>query len=407
MDERTKKIIVKLFCVFLSFILWLYISNIENPIRSHEIKGVPVEIENSDVLKESNLVLSLEQNFEVNIRIEGPSNEIYSVDKNDFKLKVDLSEYVLKKGENTIPIEVYNYPETINIKNNNNLVVKVKVEEFSQKQVDVISKVETTFKAGFSQKSINIEPEKVMVSGPSSVLDKVEGAAIIGKIENIYEDLNETFKIVCIDKSGNEIEGLELEKEEGIMEIKVSKGKEVSIIPTYIGNLREGLVMEGAELSLSKVIINGEIDAIDGIHSLKTEDINLSNINSSQDIEVKINVPDGVSIVSGSDKVTIKIKIRDNGLTTKEFYNLNINYIGMKKETYKYELPSTVNLTLLGIAEELIGIDVENIKIEANLGELTEGEHIVTWKAKLLSGGSVKIVPDFGEVIVKITRITE
>lgn len=406
MDKGTKKIIIQLFCVVLSFILWLYISNIENPIRNHNIKGVPVEIENSDTLKESKLVLSLEQNLEVDIRVEGPSNEVYSVDKNDFKLKVDLSEYVLKKGENTIPIRVDNYPEGINIKNNNNLTVKVKVEELSQKEVNVISKVETTFKAGFSQKSINIKPEKVMVSGPLSVLQNVESATIIGKIENIFEDTNETFEIVCIDKVGDIVEGLELEKEQGVIEVKVSKGKEVEIIPTYTGKLREGLIMEGAELSLSKVIINGEIGVIDDIHSLKTEDINLSNINSSQDIEVKINVPDGVNIVSGSEKVTIKIKIRDNGSITKDFYNLNINYIGMNKEVYKYELPSTVNLTLSGIAEELVSIDIENIKIEANLSELTEGEHIVIWKAKLLSGGSVKIVPDSGEVIVKITNIT-
>lgn len=405
MDKGPEKIIVKLACVVLAFSLWLYVSNVENPTRDYQIQNVPVEIENIDSLKESKLVVSSDQDFKVDLRVEGPTSQIYSLDKDDFKLKIDLSEYVLKKGENNIPIEVENYPEGINIKNTNNLTVKVKVEELAQKEVNVISNVVTTFKAGCSQKSLSVNPETVVVLGPSSLVDKVENAALIGDFNDIYEDIEESFQMSAVDKYGKVITGVQLSKSEGILQVKVAKGKEVSIIPSYTGSLRDGLVMESAELSLSKVTISGEIDKIDGIEVLSTEDINLSNINSSQDIETKIKIPDGVTIISGNDNLTVKIKIKNTQTITKDFYNLKINYSGFEETKFKYEMPSTLNLTLSAAAEELQNINLDNIKIDASVIGLAEGEHSVIWTAKLLNESNVKIVSNTGTITVKITKI--
>lgn len=40
---KDSTLIVKLICLLLSFGLWLYISNVENPVRTYEIKNIPVE----------------------------------------------------------------------------------------------------------------------------------------------------------------------------------------------------------------------------------------------------------------------------------------------------------------------------------------------------------------------------
>lgn len=97
MDKRKEKIITIMVCVLLSFALWVYISNVENVNRSLELKNVSVTLENESALSESKLVLLPDQTFEVNLRIEGPSKEVYSISKEDFNLKVDLSAYSIKK----------------------------------------------------------------------------------------------------------------------------------------------------------------------------------------------------------------------------------------------------------------------------------------------------------------------
>ena len=45
--KNKQKVIVQLVCILLSLCLWIYVTNIKNPIKSYELKNVPVEILNS------------------------------------------------------------------------------------------------------------------------------------------------------------------------------------------------------------------------------------------------------------------------------------------------------------------------------------------------------------------------
>ena len=46
--KNKQKVIVQLVCILLSLCLWIYVTNIKNPIKSYELKNVPVEILNSN-----------------------------------------------------------------------------------------------------------------------------------------------------------------------------------------------------------------------------------------------------------------------------------------------------------------------------------------------------------------------
>lgn len=73
---KEKNLMVKLVCLLLSFGLWIYISNIENPIKQYTITNIPVQIVNLDVLKEDNLTLAPDQNFTISLTIQGTSTNI-------------------------------------------------------------------------------------------------------------------------------------------------------------------------------------------------------------------------------------------------------------------------------------------------------------------------------------------
>ena len=46
-----KNFLVKFICLLLSFSLWLYIINVENPVRELKLNNVPVQVVNSEVLR--------------------------------------------------------------------------------------------------------------------------------------------------------------------------------------------------------------------------------------------------------------------------------------------------------------------------------------------------------------------
>ena len=131
--NKNETLIPKIISLLLSFGLWIYISNVENPVRTYEVKNIPVELVNLDSLTNSNFAVLENQNFTVDLKLEGPSTDVVKVRPEDFKIVADMSTYALKIGENTIPVQIISYPENITIKNNGFLGIKVNLEELVKK----------------------------------------------------------------------------------------------------------------------------------------------------------------------------------------------------------------------------------------------------------------------------------
>ena len=100
--NKNETLIPKIISLLLSFGLWIYISNVENPVRTYEVKNIPVELVNLDSLTNSNFAVLENQNFTVDLKLEGPSTDVVKVRPEDFKIVADMSTYALKIGENTI-----------------------------------------------------------------------------------------------------------------------------------------------------------------------------------------------------------------------------------------------------------------------------------------------------------------
>ena len=403
-DNKDKKIGVKLVCVLLSFALWLYITSIENPNKTLTLSGVSVEILNADALKTLNLAILPEQDFHIDLKIEGPTNEIYSVSKEDFKLSADLGNYALKKGENNIPVQVINYPDGVNIKSESVLSIKVIIEESISKEVKLKSKVNKTFKTGYSEKTSTIEPEKISVSGPKSLVDMVDAAVIVGDAVDIDQSFQESYSIQAVSKDENVIQGVELSEEKATLKETVVKGKDVELKTRYVGALPEGLTLDREELSKSRIGISGDSKIVEQIEYLDLEPINLSQVSTSGEINVNIIVPAGVKLIGDDAYITVKLTLKDNRIVVKTLENVPITFTHPDDSKFNYVLPSTVKLTLSGTKSSLESITEKNILVESSLESFTTaGEYDAIWNASILNSENVKIDTNTGTVKVKVT----
>lgn len=405
MDKgNEKRGIVQLLCILLSFGLWLYVSSFENPNRTSDIKGIPVEIVNSDALKNSNLALIPNQDFTITLKIEGAASEVYSVKAGDFKIRADLGDYALKKGENNIPIQIVNYPQNINIKNTSVLSIKVKIENFAEKDIKVSSKLDTSFKTGFSQRGIEIKPDTVKVSGAESSVVKVNYVAMVGAIKDISGDFEDNFEMKAFDSEGNEVKDVKLSQSTGSISMKVGKGKDVPVKVKYTGSLPNGMSIDKASLSKSNIRLIGDSENLDKVEFIETEPINLSNINGDKDIKVKLSVPEGMSVDKENEYINVNIKVKSNSPITKSF-DVKIVYSG-KDDKYTYEISQqSVSITLTGPEASLATITAANLKVEGVLTNLTEGSHDVEWKVSLINTdkNDITISPKSGIANVKVT----
>lgn len=381
MDEKSEsKIVVKVICVLLSFSLWLYVINSENPSRTSVIKDVSVDILNEDVLKSLGLTLSPNQEFVIDLNIEGPTTEVYSIKKEDFSLSVDLSDYALKAGENNVPVKLVDYPNSINVKSDNVLSIKIKIEDLIEKEVDLRSNVDVSFRNGFSLSSKEVNPSKVIVSGPKSMVDKVNHAELNGTITDVSEDLDEEFDIWAVDSAGSKVSDVTLNKEKGKLKINVIQGKEANVKVNYKGELPKGITISKEELENKTVSIKGENSVINNITTIETEEIDLSSVTKSGNYTVKLKVPEGVTIVSNTETVVVNLTL--DGEITKVINDVPITFNDFDNDKFTILDPVLINVTISGNINEVNKITKDDIEINASLLDISEpGSYNINWTA--------------------------
>lgn len=365
MDNKDKKerIIIPIICLLMSIGLWFYVSNVENTIRKYDLNKVPVELLNVDSLEKSKLALTPNQEFYVNLKLEG-SNEIYKVKRDDFKITVDISEYALKKGENRMSVNIVESPANITIKNNNNLNIVINLEEISEKTMEVASEIVVAEKSGYFVSPIEINPGEVKVTGAESLVNKVNSLVIRGEVNDATEDLVASYPIIPVDSAGKEVEGVELESKYADVVIKVSKGKSIPIKINTIGDLPLDLKLKSIEGSRKTSEIIGPKELLDQIVELQTESIDLSQIKDNEEINVGIIVPDGVNILQGEEFTTVKVNVIK--MISKEL-EIKFTVNGLAESLKITHEKNTIKVKVTAFEDQIEAITTDNIKAELNV----------------------------------------
>ncbi|MBN1072994.1 hypothetical protein DVV91_01280 [Clostridium botulinum] len=381
--NKNKSLVAKLICLLLSFGLWLYISNVENPVRTYELKGVPVELINKESISKSNLAIVGEESFTVDLTLEGATSEITKAKKDSFKLTADMSSYALKNGENIIPIQIVSYPQNINIKNNGFLGIKIKLETLITKDVSLKSQVNITYKENIYKKDLTVSPEKATISGPESEVNKVDRGILVGNIENLEKDINKKFPIKFVTKDNKEVKGITSKVNEAELNIKVNNGKTVPINIKTIGISNDGISIESMVAEPKSVHIIGEDKILNSINSIDTQEINISNITADAEVNTNLKLPEGVTIQENSQNVKVKFSVKKAQEVTKniscavEYTNLNPNLIIDSSK-------STANVSISGLESVINSITEAEFKATVDLSNISE-EGTYTYKPSVIS----------------------
>lgn len=424
MDKRNTKqtLGIKLLCLLLSFILWLYVSNVQNSVRTFTLKEVPVKVLNTESLKSYGLALAPDQNFSVDLKLEGDVKYIYSVSKEQFALTADIGEYALKSGINKIPVNVINYPEQINIKNNGNLTIEVKLEKLVSKEVSTTSDVNVTFAKGAYKQKEQFTSEKVSVSGPKSAVDRVETVALVGTLEDVSSNTTKEFPFKPLDADGKVVHGVTLSKNTGVISIGVNNGKSVNIVANTVGNIPVGYKLINTTLSRQTAQIIGSDSKLNNITSLKTEEIDLSNITSSTEKQVKIIAPDGISLLGGESTVTVKFDVQkeENKETTNNNTNNNndnnkisktisipVNYKGLDNSLELSNETKTISFKIEGNKPDVESLNDSNFSCNFDISKYKDaGTFDGSPKIEITNSASKVTISDVGGIKFTLSKKT-
>ena len=345
---KEKNLMVKLVCLLLSFGLWIYISNIENPIKQYTITNIPVQIVNLDVLKEDNLTLAPDQNFTISLTIQGTSTNIYSINKSQFTVVANLSNYTLKSGDNSIPVEITNSPNNVNIKNNGVLRINIKLENITEKTMPVKSELNVTTSNSTYVKNISFSTNQITVSGPEETVNEVSKLVVRGNVTANNSTTTASFPVVAVDSSGNVVNDVVLSTNNVQTTITVEKGKLVPIKVQTTGELRAGLTLENIIANPNTIKILGSESVLDSTDEILSEPINLNSITGNETIITNLIVPRNITLLPNENEINVDVKVSGADENNSE------NVINGNTETTKtFEIPITIEGNLSGYTANL------------------------------------------------------
>ena len=399
--KNKQKVIVQLVCLLLSIGLWIYVTNIENPIKSYELGRVPVEIKNVDSLKDVGLALAPNQEFYVNLKIEGNSQDLFRVDKSDFNISVDLSEFVLKNGENKIAVNIESVPNTVKIKNSNGLAITVNTEAYATKEVPVKSKINVMSKSSYYVATPVFSPETIVVSGAESLVNSVTKVVAEGEESNAVKTIIKDYIVIPVDEDDNEIKGVQLSQKWAEATIQINQGKTVPIKINTTGILGKGLKLKSISSTITEIGITGSEAVLNSISEIETETINLSEITDSTNIDVALGIPDGILIHNGENSITVNIVLEK--VKTREF-TIDYSMKGKQEDITIVPDNNKVTITVSGFEDVLNSLTEANFTAELNVSEYTEdGEFSKAPTVSLVGVDNVNI-DTIGEIKLTVTK---
>ena len=408
--NQNKTLIPKIICLLLSFGLWIYISNVENPVRSVEIKNIPVELVNLDSLENSNFALSGNQKYTVDLKIEGPSTDVIKVKPEDFKIIADISTYALKTGENIVPVQIISYPENVTIKNNGFLGIKVELEDLVSRDIEIQSRVKLKYNDNIYEISKKITPSSVTVQGAKSIVDKISSAVIDGEENGISTDFEKSYDIKFLDSKGEEVKNIYSKIDKAKLSVVVSSGKSVPINLKTTETPKAGLELMGYELSSNYVNIIGSSDSLANIKSVDTETVDISNLNDTSELDVKLILPEGVKVTSGQEYVKVKVilKVKENiNENNNKTLNIKVNFNNLKDNLILESSSEKVSVTISGTQSELEKINESSLTAVVDLSAVTdEGTYYYDSEVSFNSPTSTTI-DNIGKVEIVIKKKSE
>lgn len=364
---KKKEILIKVICILLSFGLWLYVNNVENPKREIVVANIPVEILNTQVLSEYGLALDPNQPITVSLKVEGPSSEIYKVNKSQFKVIADLGAYGLTTGENNIPVVVVSGPSGVTVLNNYPLA-KIKLEALEKKTMPIYSEINVKNSAGTYVRKVNISPSTAVVEGPESLVNEVVKLVIREQVDDINSPKVLNLPIVALNSVGQVVNGVTINPTTADALINVEKGTAVPIKVETTGTLPSGISLKSIVPSVPSIEIVTNQKETAPITSISTEPINLSNITGSTDIPVKLKLPVGVINLSGNNTINVRVNV-DKAMS--KTISVPIKITG-ENSNYNYTLSQgNAEVVLTGAEKDLEAVDPSKIICQVNVSELT------------------------------------
>ena len=391
---------LKLIAILFALILWFAVINIDDPVVSETFKNVPVQLVNTEVLTEAGKTYEVLENTDVveSITIYGPRTLVEALKENDIVAKADISDITVA---NTVAVNV-----TVDVRNSSKITnirsslecVKLNVENSKTKQLVINATTTGKLASGCIVGGIEMDQNRVRVSGPASVISQIATAKVNVDITESSSDVATYSAVRLYDQDGNEIVSDLVTKsaEKVHINVDVLPTKYVPIKYQLVGTVADGygVVEDAVSCDIMTVLIAGETEVLRNVKeiTIASDELDITGIAEEKEFTVMLKnyLPAGIILgdkeydgkvkvkVPVEEIVTEVIEILKEDLTIKNIpEGMNVTMIDVPEYT-EFEVTGTVSKVRQAMTDKTTGvIDMEEALTSTGLSAWLEGIYSV------------------------------
>lgn len=354
---------IKIISLLSAMVLWMYVMAIVDPEETKLFENIPVTITNKNELNERDLVIYPEQDLTTNIYVTGKLSNLKKVTKDDINVYGQINNPL--EGNNEIYLKV-STSQRVNYDFKNPVMI-VTLEKIISEDKSIKVDITGSGKNNVDNIMLQDNIDKVSVSGPRSLVNKVKRVVGTVKVNGELNDFSQSIKLEPVDAKGKVVEGIELEKDSVNVNITLLTQKTVPITLKLSDNGESGV---NYTMSQNTVTIKGKKDIVDSINDIETQPVKLSEILPGTSKDVYLQVPSGITIET--KYITIKKNSEENAV---EVYTYTAKDIEIRNnieniDKSKIKIPNSINVSIEYLQSEG-SINKDDIKLYIDLNEVS------------------------------------
>ena len=383
----TNNIGLKLLAALFAMILWLVVVNIDDPKISQRFTA-SVMIENGEYLTEQGKYYEvLNDTNTIVFAVTAKRSYIEKLSSTDFKAVANMENAAIDSdaGTGKVPIEVtalrYSSQVTISKATQN---LEIALDDLAQEQFIIDVETVGTLADGCALGEVAVTPNLLKVSGPESVVSRIDHAVASVDVTNMTSDVVASVIPVLYDSDNQPIDKSELTLNLATVTVtaKILDIKDVSLIFNVSGTPAEGYTYTGMDFEPKTIAIKGTASALNSVTAINIPESALDISGAREDITQVIDVseylPGGVTVADQSrTKVKVTVHIAQLSTRTINLFPSMIEVLNLPEE---YDLSfnsAVVRITVSGMAEDIAALTASDIKASIDASQLAPGVHEV------------------------------
>ncbi len=335
----TNNLGLKILALLVSVGLWIIAININDPV-SENTYTVNVSLQNAGVLSSAGKYFEVKDNSDrIKVVVRGTRTALSQFNQADIVATADLSKIT---EDNLVPIDLSTTKQSDKIEGirSESQYVKLALEDVRRLQMPIEVKVLNDPQDGYILGSTQTSQNVVIISGPESIINQVESAAVEIDVSGATTDVKISLPIHLYSKGDDIIDTTKVNM--SVQEISTTASiLQKAVVPLIAipqGTPTQGYVLNGIIEGLpTEITIAGKSNIVSKIPYIDiSESLDVNDIYQNTSYEININdyLPDGVSMVGN---------VGNNGI-------LDIS-VGVDKESERTIVLDPEAIQVIGVPE--------------------------------------------------------